>query len=68
LGVLQIADRLRPEAIEAVGELQRMGLHVILLTGDSESIARSVSTELRINEVGSELLPEQKGGTDPRAY
>jgi P-type Cu+ transporter len=60
LGVLQIADRLRPEAIEAVAELQRMGLHVILLTGDSESIARSVSTELRINEVGSELLPEQK--------
>jgi P-type Cu+ transporter len=60
LGVLHIADRLRPEAIEAVRELQHMGLHVILLTGDSESIARSVSTELRINEVGSELLPEQK--------
>ena len=60
LGVLQIADRLRPEAIEAVRELQRMGLHVILLTGDSESIARSVSTELRIDEVGAELLPEQK--------
>ena len=37
-----------------------MGLHVILLTGDSESIARSVSTELRIDEVGAELLPEQK--------
>jgi heavy metal translocating P-type ATPase len=60
LGVLQIADRLRPEATEAVRELQRMGLHVILLTGDSESIARSVSTELRIDEVGAELLPEQK--------
>jgi len=60
LGVLHIADRLRPEAIEAVGELQRMGLYVILLTGDSESTARSVSTELRIDEVGAELLPEQK--------
>src|SRR5262249_8739216 len=40
--------------------LHRMGLHVILLTGDSESIARSVSKELQIDEVGSELLPEQK--------
>jgi P-type E1-E2 ATPase len=57
---LQIADTLRPEAIEAVGELHRMGLQVILLTGDSESIARSVSVALQIDEVGSELLPEQK--------
>jgi heavy metal translocating P-type ATPase len=60
LGALQIADTLRPEAIEAVGELHRMGLQVILLTGDSESIARSVSVALQIDEVGSELLPEQK--------
>jgi heavy metal translocating P-type ATPase len=60
LGALQIADTLRPEAIEAVGELHRMDLRVILLTGDSEFIARSVSKELQIDEVGSELLPEQK--------
>src|SRR3989442_15945892 len=60
LGALQVADRLRPEAIEAVAQLHRMGLRVILLTGDSQSIARSVATELGIDEVGADLLPEHK--------
>jgi len=60
LGALQVADRLRPEAIEAVAQLHRMGLRVILLTGDAQSIARSVAKELGIDEVGAELLPEHK--------
>lgn len=60
LGALQIADRLRPEAIDAVAELHRMGMRVILLTGDSAAIAGHVANELGIDEVGSELLPEQK--------
>ena len=60
LGVLEIADRLRPEAIQAVAELRRLGLRVILLTGDSESIARAVAKELRIDELEAGLLPEQK--------
>jgi P-type E1-E2 ATPase len=37
-----------------------MGLRAILLTGDSESIARSVANELQVDEVAAELLPEQK--------
>ena len=60
LGALEIADRLRPEAIQAVAELHRMGLRVILLTGDSEPIARAVGKELGIDELEAELLPEQK--------
>jgi heavy metal translocating P-type ATPase len=60
LGVLRIADRLRPEAKQAVAELRRLGLRAILLTGDSESIARSVAHELQVDEVAAELLPEQK--------
>jgi heavy metal translocating P-type ATPase len=60
LGALEAADRLRPGAIEAVAELHRMGVRVILLTGDAESIARSVGKELGIDEVAAELLPEQK--------
>jgi heavy metal translocating P-type ATPase len=60
LGALEIADRLRPEAIQAVAELQRMGLRVILLTGDSEPIARAVGKELGIDELEAGLLPEQK--------
>jgi Cd2+/Zn2+-exporting ATPase/Cu+-exporting ATPase len=60
LGALQIADKLRPEAKQAVAELRRMGFRVVLLTGDSEPIARSIAKELGIGEVGAELLPEQK--------
>ena len=60
LGALQVADKLRPGASEAVASLQRMGLRVVLLTGDSQSIAESVGKELGIHEIAAELLPEQK--------
>jgi Cd2+/Zn2+-exporting ATPase/Cu+-exporting ATPase len=60
LGAVQIADRLRPEATAAVAELKRMGLRVILLTGDAQAIAASVGRQLGIDEVESAVLPEQK--------
>jgi Cd2+/Zn2+-exporting ATPase/Cu+-exporting ATPase len=60
LGALSIADVLRPEAAEAVGALRRMGLRTILLTGDSRPIAEAVGQELGIDEIGAELLPDQK--------
>ena len=60
LGVLHIADVLRPEAIAAVAQLRGMGLRTLLLTGDSPAIAESVGKQLGINEVGAGLLPEQK--------
>ena len=60
LGAIQIADKLRPEARAAVGELKQMGLRLVLLTGDSQSIAKSVGAQLGIQEVESELLPQDK--------
>jgi Cu+-exporting ATPase len=60
LGVVQVADTLRPEAVEAVAELSRMGLRTILLTGDRDDIGRSVAKSLAVDEVETELLPEQK--------
>jgi Cd2+/Zn2+-exporting ATPase/Cu+-exporting ATPase len=60
LGVVQIADTLRPEAVEAVAELSRMGLRTILLTGDHENVGRAVAKQLAVDEVEAELLPEQK--------
>lgn len=60
LGALRVADVLRPQSVEAVAELRRMGLRTILLTGDAEGIAREVGKELGIDEVEAELLPEQK--------
>jgi heavy metal translocating P-type ATPase len=60
LGALQIADSLRPEAVEAAAALRRMGLRTVLLTGDAEPIARAVGKHLGLDEVVAELLPDEK--------
>jgi heavy metal translocating P-type ATPase len=60
LGTLVIADRLRPEAKQAIRSLKSMQLRTVLLTGDSKAVAEVVGTELGVDEIASELLPEQK--------
>jgi Cd2+/Zn2+-exporting ATPase/Cu+-exporting ATPase len=60
IGMLRIADVLRPEAKQAVLALRQMGIRTVLLTGDAETIACAVGQELGVDEVGAELLPEQK--------
>lgn len=60
LGTLQVSDTLRPEAVQAVKALHRMGLRTILLTGDSKAVANFVGSELNVDEVDAELLPNQK--------
>jgi Cd2+/Zn2+-exporting ATPase/Cu+-exporting ATPase len=60
LGAIQIADTLRPEAVEAVDRLRRMRLRTILLTGDAASIAEMVGRQLGVDEIGADLLPEVK--------
>jgi heavy metal translocating P-type ATPase len=60
MGTLVIADKLRPEAKEAIRSLKSMQLRTVLLTGDSKAVAEAVGTELGVDEIASELLPEQK--------
>ena len=60
LGSIEVADRLRPEAKNAVHQLKLMGLKTILLTGDSRRVAEAVGKGLGVDEVSAELLPEQK--------
>ena len=60
LGSLQIADVLRPEAVAAVKALRDLGLRTLLLTGDTAPIAANVAKQLQVDEVGAELLPEDK--------
>jgi Cd2+/Zn2+-exporting ATPase/Cu+-exporting ATPase len=60
LGLLEIADVLRPEATRAVQELRSMQLRIILLTGDAAEVANAVGTSLGVDEVQAELLPEGK--------
>jgi Cd2+/Zn2+-exporting ATPase/Cu+-exporting ATPase len=60
LGALHIEDALRPEAVRAVAAVRKMGLATILLTGDVTAIAHAVGSQLGVDEVHAELLPEQK--------
>jgi heavy metal translocating P-type ATPase len=60
LGSIKIADILRSEATAAVAEMRKLGLRTILLTGDRKEIADATAKELGVDEVQSELLPDQK--------
>jgi Zn2+/Cd2+-exporting ATPase len=64
IGVLGIADRLRPEAPEMVRRLRQAGLRkLVLLTGDNEPTARAIAARAGIPDVRAGLLPEDKLAT-----
>ena len=60
LGTIVVADAIRPEAKKAIEAFDGMGIRTILLTGDSEPVARSVGEALGIGVVEAALLPEMK--------
>jgi heavy metal translocating P-type ATPase len=60
LGAIVIADRVRPEAREAIGAIQAMGIKTILLTGDARAVADVIAREVGISEVAADLLPDDK--------
>jgi heavy metal translocating P-type ATPase len=60
LGALTVADQLREEAIQAVGELNRKGYRTVLLTGDSSEAASAIGNQLGVHEAIGNLLPEEK--------
>ena len=60
LGTLQIADTLRPEAKDAIRSLKSMRLRTVLLTGDAKAVAEDVGHKLGVDEIVSDLLPEDK--------
>jgi Cu+-exporting ATPase len=60
VGWLGLADPVKPAAREAVQQLQRDGLRIVMLTGDNRSAAEVVARALGIDEVQANMLPEQK--------
>ncbi|MCR6487958.1 heavy metal translocating P-type ATPase [Amycolatopsis sp. OK19-0408] len=59
-GRLTVADTIKPTSAEAVRRLRGLGLTPILLTGDSERVARAVAAEVGIERVIAEVLPKDK--------
>jgi len=59
-GALGLADEVRPEARQAVAELQAQGVRVVMITGDARQVADAVGRDLGIDEVMAEVLPEDK--------
>jgi Cu+-exporting ATPase len=59
-GVIAVADTLKEHAKEAIDELKKMKMDVIMLTGDNERTAKSISMKLGIERVFAEVLPQQK--------
>ncbi len=60
IGVIALTDVLKPGGVAAVERLRRLGLPVMLLTGDNEVTARALARQVRINEVRAEVQPADK--------
>ena len=60
VGLIGVADATKEGSAEAVAELERAGLRVIMLTGDSERVARKIADDVGIDEVRAEVLPSEK--------
>ena len=60
LGMIAVADVIKDDSPQAVKELQNMGIHVVMLTGDNERTARAIGEQAGVDEVIAGVLPEGK--------
>ncbi|HEV2884840.1 MAG TPA: heavy metal translocating P-type ATPase [Pyrinomonadaceae bacterium] len=60
IGLLAVADQIKPSTIEAVQQLHQEGIRIVMLTGDSATTAAAVARNLQIDEVIAEVLPQEK--------
>jgi Cu+-exporting ATPase len=59
-GIIAIADSIKASSAEAIHTLHRMGLKIIMCTGDNRATAEAVARELGIDEVHAEVMPQDK--------
>ena len=60
LGLIAVADVIKEDSPQAVRELQNMGIHVVMLTGDNERTARAIGAQAGVDEVIAGVLPDGK--------
>ena len=59
-GLIAVADTLKPESKEAIGQLHNQRLKVVMLTGDNIQTAKAIASAVNIDEVVAEVRPEEK--------
>ena len=60
LGIIAVADTIKKDSPKAIRELQNMGIHVVMLTGDNERTAKAIGEQAGVDEVIAGVLPEGK--------
>lgn len=60
MGIIAVADVIKEDSPQAVRELQNMGIHVVMLTGDNERTARAIGAQAGVDEVIAGVLPDGK--------
>ena len=61
IGIISVADPIKDDSKTAIARLQKMGLNVVMLTGDNHITASAVADEVGVDEVIADVLPEDKG-------
>ena len=60
LGLVAAADQVKKTSVQAIREMEKMGLSVVMLTGDNERTAKAIQRQLGISRVVAEVLPQDK--------
>ena len=60
LGMIAVADTIKEDSPKAIKQLQNMGIHVVMLTGDNEITAKAIGSQVGVDEVIAGVLPEGK--------
>ncbi|HAO64901.1 TPA: cadmium-translocating P-type ATPase [Candidatus Taylorbacteria bacterium] len=60
VAIIMVADAIKPEAIEAVKNLHKLGIKTVMLTGDNKNTAEAIAREVGLDEVVAEVLPDDK--------
>ena len=60
MGIIAVADVMKEDSPQAIHELQNMGIHVVMLTGDNERTAKAIGEQAGVDEVIAGVLPDGK--------
>ena len=66
IGLIAVADTVKPEAAEGLAKLRQMGLEVVMLTGDNSQTAHAIARQLGVDRVEAEVMPQDKAAVIKR--